>query len=220
MFVLSISSIYLLNDNTIHSLRLGPHRIALWKSLDVVFGCLMHPSNQTNIKLHTNSCKSALFRFLNEIQWPHLPLHHQLVMWAAFAFHRTKGHQRGKGSRNPEKLVSRNICWRIAWTTDENGNSKQFLPPTLWFLFGLGRVRVRKPWPGSPRMKDSPNQSPKQQQGSSSVDFAPSSPSYQNFPKQVKSPPSARRVPRKKSLKKTKVTTIWILNWPWHSFRA
>ena len=43
------------------------------------------------------------------------------------------------------------------------------------------------------------------------MDFAPSSPSYQHFPKQVKSPPSARRVPRKKSLKKTKVSIIFIL---------
>jgi hypothetical protein len=56
-------------------------------------------------------------------------------------------------------------------------------------------------------MKESPNQSPKQQVPSP-VDFAPSSPSYQHFPKQVKSPPSARRVPRKKSLRKTKVSII------------
>ncbi|XP_032792159.2 cytosolic carboxypeptidase-like protein 5 [Daphnia magna] len=68
------------------------------------------------------------------------------------------------------------------------------------------RVRVRKPWPGSPRMKESPNQSPKQQ-GPSTVDFAPSSPSYQLFPK-VKSPPSARRIPRKKSLRKAKVQPL------------
>lgn len=74
-------------------------------------------------------------------------------------------------------------------------------------LFASDRVRVRKPWPGSPRIKESPNQSPKQQ-GPSPVDFAPSSPSYQHFPKQVKSPPSARRVPRKKSLRKTKVSII------------
>lgn len=77
------------------------------------------------------------------------------------------------------------------------------------FPFGLGRVRVRKPWPGSPRMKESPNQSPKQQ-GPSTIDFAPSSPSYQLFPKQVKSPPSARRVPRKKSLRKAKVSIYFI----------
>lgn len=72
--------------------------------------------------------------------------------------------------------------------------------------FGLDRARVRIPWPGSPRTKESvsPNQSPKQ--GSPAADFSPSSPSYQHFPKQVKSPSSTRRVPRKKSLRKTKVS--------------
>lgn len=69
-------------------------------------------------------------------------------------------------------------------------------------LFESGRVRVRQPWPGSPRMKESPNQSPKQQ---ASLDFSPTSPSYPVFPKQLKSPSSARRVLRKRTLKKAKV---------------
>lgn len=152
----------------------------------------------------------ALFRFPNKIQWPHLLREHPPVIWPAFVYLRPKGYRRGKGNPNPEKLVSSTIVGELLDYAGNRGSNPplySIISPILWFSFGSDRVRVRKPWPGSPRIKESPNQSPKQQ-GPSTMDFAPSSPSYQHFPKQVKSPPSARRVPRKKSLKKTKVTTV------------
>ena len=70
--------------------------------------------------------------------------------------------------------------------------------------FDLGNVRLRVPWPGSSRhSKDSPpNQSPSQV---GVVDFAPTSPTSYLFPKQPKIPSTPRRLPRKKSLRKSKV---------------
>lgn len=115
------------------------------------------------------------------------------------------------GKRLPKSGEKTSELFLISWQIATNG---QCLVGTTHLSFSLlhastfesDRVRVRKPWPGSPRMKESPNQSPKQQ-GPSTVDFAPSSPSYQLFPK-VKSPPSARRIPRKKSLRKAKVSIL------------
>ena len=57
-------------------------------------------------------------------------------------------------------------------------------------------------------MKESLSQSSGSSPKSPALDFAPTSPTYQLFPKQVRSPLSGRRVPRKKSLKKTKVSNF------------